>query len=46
MAEVHKCLNNISPVFTWEYFKQKHNPYSLRNTQPFKLGSAEQKLIR
>ena len=23
MVEVYKCLNNISPPFTWDYFKQK-----------------------
>ena len=23
MVEVYKCLNNISPSFTWDYFKQK-----------------------
>ena len=33
MVEVYKCLNNISPPFTWDYFKQKNNPFNLRNTQ-------------
>ena len=33
MVEVYKCLNNISPPFTWDYFKQKNNAYNLRNTQ-------------
>ena len=33
MVEVYKCLNNISPPSTWDYFKQKNNPYNLRNTQ-------------
>ena len=23
MAEVYKCLNNIRPPFTWDFFKQK-----------------------
>ena len=23
MVEIYKCLNNISPPFTWDYFKQK-----------------------
>ena len=32
MAEVYKCLNNISPPFTWDYFKQKITPYHLSNT--------------
>ena len=30
MVEVYKCLNNISPPFTWDYFKQKNTPYHLR----------------
>ena len=33
MAEVYKCLNNVSPPFTWDYFKQKNNPYNLRNSE-------------
>ena len=32
MVEIYKCLNNINPPFTWDYFKQKNNPYNLRNT--------------
>ena len=38
MVEVYKCLNNISPSFTWDYFKQKYTPYHLRNTQLFELS--------
>ena len=30
MVEVYKCLSNISPPFTWDYFKQKYTPYHLR----------------
>ena len=30
MVEVYKCLNNVSPPFTWNYLKQKNNPYNLR----------------
>ena len=32
MVELCKCLNNISPPFTWDYFKQKI-PYNVRNAQ-------------
>ena len=30
MVEVYKCLNNISPPFTWDYFKQKKYSLSLK----------------
>ena len=38
MVEVYKCLNNINPPFTWDNFKQKNNPYNLRNTQLLELS--------
>ena len=38
MVGVYKCLNNISPPFTWDYFKQKNTPYYLRNTQLLELS--------
>ena len=32
MFAVYKCLNNMSPTLTWDYFKQKkNNQYNLRN---------------
>ena len=36
MVEVYKCLNDISPPFTWDYFNQKTNPYNLKkySTKP------------
>ena len=37
MVEIYKCLNNISPPFTWDFFEQKNNPYNLRNTQLLEL---------
>ena len=37
MIEIYKCLNNISLPFTWDYFKQKNNPYNLRNTKLLEL---------
>ena len=37
MVEVYKCLNNISPPFTWDYFKQKNTLYHLRNAQLLEL---------
>ena len=46
MVEVYKCLNNINPPFTWDYFKQKNNPYNLRNTQLLELSKCRRKLIR
>ena len=30
MVEVYKCLSNISPLFTWDYFKQKKYSLSLK----------------
>ena len=42
-VEVYKCLNNISPPFTWDYFKQKKNPYNLRNTQLLELNKCRTK---
>ena len=43
MVEVYKCLNNISPPFTWDYFKQKNNPYNLTNTQLLELSKCRTK---
>ena len=37
MVEVYKCLNNVSPPFIWDHFKQKNNPYNLRNTHLLEL---------
>ena len=36
MVEVYKCLNDLSPPFTWDYFNQKINPYNLKkySTKP------------
>ena len=28
MVEVYKCLNNISPPFKWDYFKEQNNPHT------------------
>ena len=38
MVEVYKRLNNVSPPFTWDYFKQKNTSYHLRNTQLLELS--------
>ena len=43
MIEVYKCLNDVSPPFTSDYFKQKSNPYNLRNTQLFELSKCRTK---
>ena len=43
MVIVYKCLNNISPPFIWDYFKQKKPPYHLRNTQLLKLSKCRTK---
>ena len=43
MVEVYKCLKNISPPFTWDYFKQKNTPYHLRNTQLLELSKCRTK---
>ena len=43
MVEVYKCLSNISPPFTWDYFKQKNTPYHLRNTQLLELSKCRTK---
>ena len=38
MVQVYKCLNNISPPFPWDCFKQKNNPFNLRNTELLELS--------
>ena len=43
MIEVYKCLNNISPSFTWNYFKQKNNLHNLRNAQLLELSKCRTK---
>ena len=43
MVEVYKCLNNISPSFTWDYFKHKYTPDHLRNTQLLELSKCRTK---
>ena len=43
MVEVYKCLNNISPPFTWDYFKQRNTPYQLRKTQLLELSKCRTK---
>ena len=43
MVEVYKCLNNISPPFTWDHFTQKNDPYNLRNTQLLELSECRTK---
>ena len=45
IAEVYKCLNNISLPFTWDYFKQKNTPYHLRNTQLPELSKLQNKNV-
>ena len=42
-VEVYTCLNNTIRPFTWYYFKQKNNPYNLRNTQLLKLSKCRTK---
>ena len=39
MVEVYKCLNNVSPPFTWDSFKKNEERNYLNQ------ASAEQKLI-
>ena len=43
MVEVYKCLTNIIPPFTWDYFEQKNNQYNLRNTQLIELSKCRKK---
>ena len=43
MVVVYKCLSNISPLLTWDYFEQKNNPYKLRNTQLLELSKCRTK---
>ena len=44
MVEVYKCLNSISPPFTWDYFKQNNTPYHLRNKQLLELSKCRTKM--
>ena len=38
VVELYKYLNNITTPFTWDYFKQRDNPYNFRNTQLLELN--------
>ena len=43
MIEIYKCFNNISPPFTWDYFKQTNTPHHFRNTQLLELSKCRTK---
>ena len=38
MTGVYKCLSNVSPPITWDYFKHKISSYNLGNTQLLELS--------
>ena len=38
IIEIYKCLNKISPPFTWDYHNQKSNHCNLRGKHLFKLN--------
>ena len=38
MTEIYKCLNKISPPFTWDYYNQKSNHYNLSGKHLLKLN--------
>ena len=39
MTEIYKCLNRISPPFTWDYYYLKSNHYNLRGKHLLKLNN-------
>ena len=43
MTGVYKCLSNISPPITWDYFKHKISSYNLGNTQLLELSKCRLK---
>ena len=43
VTEVYKCLNKISPPFTWDYYNQKSNHYNLRMEHLSKLDKCRMK---
>ena len=43
MTEIYKCLNKISPPFTWDYYNQKSNHYNLRRKHLLKLNKCRTK---
>ena len=43
MVEVYKCLSNIIQPLAWDQFKQKDNPFHLRNTQLLELSKCRTK---
>ena len=43
MTEVYKCLNNISPPFTWDHLSKRNKLYNLRNTQVVELNKCRTK---
>ena len=46
MTEIYKCLNKINPLFTWDYYNQKSNHYSLRNDHLLNLNKCRTKPYR
>ena len=44
LVKTYQCLNNISPPFTWYYFKQKNSLHSLRNTQLLEVANSRTKM--
>ena len=43
MTEIYKCLNKISPTFTWDYYHQRSNHYNLRRYHLFDLNKCKTK---
>ena len=43
MTEIYKCLNKISPPFTWNYYNKKCNHYNLRRKRLLKLNKCRKK---
>ena len=39
MTEIYKCLNRISPSFTWDYYYLKSNHYNLRGKHLLTLNN-------
>ena len=43
MTEIYKCLNIISPSFTWDYYNKKVNHYNPREKHLSKLNNCRTK---
>ena len=42
--KIYKCLNKITPLFTWDYYNQKSNHYNLRRDHLLNLNKCRTRM--